>query len=61
MELERQTYTVEQAGKILGLSRGSTYAAAKAGTIPVLKFGKRRLVSKAALAKLLSGESGRAA
>jgi len=40
-------------GRALGLGRNSTFKAAKAGQIPVLKLGKRLLVPKAALAKLL--------
>jgi len=40
-------------GRALGLGRNSTFKAAKAGQIPVLKIGKRLLVPKEALAKLL--------
>jgi excisionase family DNA binding protein len=50
---ERQTYTVEEAGAILGLSRNSAYAAAKSGQIPALRIGNRLLVPKAAIDRLL--------
>ena len=40
-------------GQMLGLSRPSTYAAAKRGEIPVIRFGKRLLVPKAAIERLL--------
>jgi hypothetical protein len=40
-------------GRALGLGRNSTFKAAKAGQIPVLKIGNRLLVPKEALAKLL--------
>ena len=47
------TYTVEEAGKILGISRGSAYAYAKDGAIPTIRLGNRVLVPKAALDKML--------
>jgi excisionase family DNA binding protein len=50
---ERRTVTVEQAGRILGISRGAAYQHANDGTIPVIRLGKRLLVPKAALDKLL--------
>jgi excisionase family DNA binding protein len=53
----RQTYTVEQAGRILGLSRNSAYQAATAGQIPVIRIGKRLLVPRAALDRLLGGSA----
>lgn len=49
-----QTITVEQAGKLLGISRAAAYAAANDGSIPAIRLGKRRLVvPKAAIEKLL--------
>jgi excisionase family DNA binding protein len=51
---ECRTVSVEDAGRILGLSRGSAYAAARDGTLPTIRFGKRLLVPKAALERLLA-------
>jgi excisionase family DNA binding protein len=51
---ERLTYDVPEAGRLLGLSRNSAYAAAKAGLIPVLNIGGRMLVPKAALHQMLA-------
>jgi excisionase family DNA binding protein len=51
--MERRVYTVEEAGKLLGLSRPSAYAAAASGDLPVIRIGRRLLVSKAAIANLL--------
>jgi len=48
-----QTVSVETAGKLLGISRGNAYAQAKSGGIPTIRLGKRLLVPKAALEKLL--------
>ncbi len=49
----RLTYTVAEAGQLLGISRGSAYEGAKSGEIPVLKIGGRLLVPKAALDRML--------
>ena len=49
----RLTYTVAEAGELLGISRGSAYEAVKAGDIPVLKIGGRLLVPRAALDRML--------
>lgn len=52
---ECRTLSVEEAGRILGISRGAAYAHAKSGAIPTIKLGKRVLVPKAAFEKLLQG------
>jgi excisionase family DNA binding protein len=52
----RRTLTVEEAGRALGLSRASAYAHVRAGTIPVVRLGRRLLVPKAALERLLDVE-----
>jgi excisionase family DNA binding protein len=53
---QRRTVSVEEAGRILGISRGAAYAHANDGTIPIIRVGKRLLVPKAALERLLNGE-----
>jgi len=50
---ECKTLSVEQAGKILGISRGAAYAYAKDGSLPTIRLGSRLLVPKAALDKML--------
>ncbi len=50
---ESLVYSVTEAGKLLGLSRGSAYEAVKNGQIPSVKIGSRILVPKKALEKLL--------
>jgi excisionase family DNA binding protein len=44
MEIERQTISVEEAGKILGVSRPTAYQLAKKGVFPVLKLGPHKWV-----------------
>ena len=57
--MEKQTYSVPEAAKILGLNRNSGYEAVKRGEIPVIKIGKRLLVPKPALDRLLQqGSNG---
>jgi excisionase family DNA binding protein len=53
MEEKRLTITVEQAGRILGISRGLAYQMAREGRIPTIRFGKRLVVPKWAIERLL--------
>ncbi|NWF77300.1 MAG: helix-turn-helix domain-containing protein [Chloroflexi bacterium] len=46
--------SVTAAAKLLGLSRASAYEAVRTGQIPSLRFGKRIVVPRAALNKMLS-------
>jgi ribosomal protein S14 len=50
---ECRTTTVPHAGRILGLCRGSAYAAAERGEIPTVRIGGKLLVPLAALERLL--------
>jgi len=51
--MHRQTLTVEEAGGLLGISRNSAYEAARRGELPAIRIGKRLIVPRAALEKLL--------
>ena len=51
--IERQTLTVEQAGLILGIGRNTAYTLARNGELPTIRLGKKWLVPKAAIEKLL--------
>jgi excisionase family DNA binding protein len=55
--VDRRTYTVEEAGTLLGVCRNTAYALAKSGELPTIRLGRRLLVPKAALDALLSGRS----
>jgi excisionase family DNA binding protein len=60
--IERSTYTVPEAAQLLGLSRNRTYEAIAAGEVPALRIGRRVLVPRAALERMLSeAGSGNAA
>jgi len=51
---ERLTLTIDETAKLLGIGRQLAYNRAKTGEIPVIKIGRRLLVSRSALAKLLA-------
>lgn len=54
MVIGRQTLTIEETRKLLGISRNSAYNAARRGELPgVIRIGKRFVVSKVALERLL--------
>ncbi len=50
---QTQTITVEEAGRRLGVSRNTAYEAARDGTIPTIKLGRRLVVPVIAFEKLL--------
>jgi len=57
MQGERVTFTVEETARLLGIGRQLAYDRVKTGEIPVIKVGRRLLVPRRALEKLL--EQGR--
>ena len=59
--MERQTCSVEEAAKALGIGRGSAYEAVRRGEIPAIRLGKRLVVPKQALERLLTTGTGSAA
>ncbi len=55
---ERLTYNVREAAKLLGLSKNSAYQACLKGEIPCLKIGRRLLIPRAQLDRMLN-EAGK--
>ena len=51
--MERLTLTVTETSKLLGISRGLAYEQVRKGILPSIKCGRRILVPKAALMKML--------
>jgi excisionase family DNA binding protein len=47
------TYSVPHAGRLLGLSRNSSYDAAARGELPTVRIGGRILVPRLALHQML--------
>ncbi len=50
---ERLVLSVAEAGELLGLSRAFAYELVARGELPVVRFGRRIVVPKAALLELL--------
>lgn len=51
---DRLTLTVEEAGKMLGISRATAYQLANQGKLPVIRLGRRLLISKAGLERMVN-------
>lgn len=51
--VERQTISVEEAGKVLGCSRALAYEMARQGKIPTIRLGRKLVVPVKALEKML--------
>ena len=54
MHDEPLAYTVPDVGRRLGISRSTAYDAARRGEIPTISVGRRLLVPRAALERMLS-------
>ena len=54
--LTRQTLTVDEAAALLGIGRTTAYVAVRDGSLPTIRIGRRLLVPRAQLERLL-GES----
>ena len=50
--MEKRTYTVPEAARILGIGRNAGYEAVRTHQIPSIRIGKRILVPAAALDRL---------
>lgn len=56
--MKPETLTVEEAAKLLRIGRNSAYEAARRGELPVVRIGRRLLVPRVALERLLGGPAG---
>jgi excisionase family DNA binding protein len=50
---DSSTFTVEEVAEICKISRWLAYEAAKNGTLPALRIGRRYIISRAALERFL--------
>ena len=48
-----ETHTVEEAAERLGISRGSAYSAVRSGEIPCITIGRRKIIPKAVIDRML--------
>ena len=54
--MDRETVSIEEIIKRLGIGRNSTYAALQRGEIPHIKIGRRYIVIRAQFERFLSVE-----
>jgi len=54
MDETKLTLTVEEAATLLGISRGLAYEKCRTGEIPTIRIGRRLLVSRVALQRMLA-------
>ena len=52
--LDRHTFTVREAAQVLGIGRDATYAAVQAGTIPSIRVGRRVVIPREAIGRILA-------
>jgi excisionase family DNA binding protein len=57
--MERQTLTVEEAARVLGIGRSAAYLAARRGDLPAIRIGRRYVVPRAALERMLDQQTER--
>ena len=58
--IKRETLTVEEAGRILGIGRNKAYESVQRGDIPSLRFGKKIVVPREAIDRLLKSPNAEA-
>ena len=51
----RLTLTVVEAAEMLGIGRSAAYEAVRVGVLPSIRIGRRYLIPRAGLEKMLSG------
>ena len=56
---EPVVFTIDQAAKMLSIGRSTAYEGARTGDLPTIRIGRRLLVPRAALLRLLE-EAGQA-
>ena len=52
---EKLAYSISEVAELLGLSKGSVYEAVKTNQIPSISFGRRILIPRVVISKLLPG------
>lgn len=55
--IKSKTITVEEAARELNISRGLAYEGVRTGAIPSIRIGRRLVVPRAALDRLLAGDA----
>ncbi|MDD5094756.1 MAG: helix-turn-helix domain-containing protein [Dehalococcoidia bacterium] len=56
--MDRLTLTVEETAKLLGIGRNVAYEMVAQGKLPALRLGKRIVISRAGLERMLAAAGG---
>jgi excisionase family DNA binding protein len=56
LEPERQTVSIPEFGRILGVGRNSAYKAVQRGEVRAIKIGGRMVIPRKEVERLLNGE-----
>jgi len=54
---KRLTLTVPEAARLLGISRALAYDAVRRGELPSIRVGRRIVISRVALERILEGQT----
>lgn len=54
--IDRQTYSIAETGRILGISRSHAYRLASKGELQIIQLGNRKVISRRVIEKILSEE-----
>ena len=57
---ERLTFTVDEAAKLLGVSRNSLYEAVRADKLPTIRLGRRIMIPKHGLLEFMGAPAAQA-
>lgn len=57
-QVERRTVSVTEAARILGISRAHAYDCVRSGELPAIVLGRRIVVPKAVLDRILGESAG---
>jgi excisionase family DNA binding protein len=60
-KLERRTYTVSETCAVLGVSRNMGYEVVRTGCIRAIKIGKRVVIPRSEMERLLAGQPAQTA
>jgi len=57
IDIRRETYSIEEASRILGISRSHCYKVVASGELRSITLGQRTVVPKMAINELLAGNN----
>ena len=55
--MEKQTLTVAEAARVMGIGLTKAYESVRSGRIPSVRFGRKYLIPRGALARMLESET----